>query len=117
MKNLPFILSFSAVIGLVLLIVSAALGVSVPFARIATDVVELSVVVGVIGFFVADYGAPRSSDYSSVRVAEPRRVVAPAAVSQRRLPVPVELPTDEEITVNLMATLEMRNDPVTVSLM
>jgi len=117
MKNLPFILSFSAVIGLVLLIVSAALGVPVPFARIASDVVALSVVAGVLGFFLADYGAPRSSDYAPVRVDEATRVVAPAALDERLIPVPIELPADDVITVNLMETLKMRNDPMTISLM
>src|ERR1035441_9227933 len=58
MKKLPSILSFSAVIGLVLLLVSAALGVSVPFARIASGIVEFSVVAGMLGFFLADYAAP-----------------------------------------------------------
>lgn len=116
MKNLPFILSFSAVIGLVLLVVSAALGVSVPFARIASAVVELSCVAGVFGFFLAEYAAPRSRGYDAVRAAEPRREAAPAAVSRRSVPAPVDLPFDDAITVNLMATLEMRNDPATVSL-
>jgi len=120
MKNLPLILSFSAVIGLVLLIVSAALGVPVPFARVALDIVELSVVAGVVGFFLADYARPRSRDYGPVRVAEPTREVArvaPAALDERLIPVPVELPIDEAVTVNFMETLGMRNNPATVSLM
>jgi|CZKI01.1.fsa_nt_gi hypothetical protein len=116
MKKLPSILSFSAVIGLVLLLVSAALGVSVPFARIASGIVEFSVVAGMLGFFLADYAAPRSLDYDAVRVTEPKREAAPVAVRQRRIPDPVGLPFDEAITANLMATLEMRNDPATVSL-
>jgi hypothetical protein len=116
MKNLPFILSFSAVIGLVLLIVSATLGVPVPFARIASDIVEISVVAGMLGFFLADYASPRSRDYAAVRAEEPKREAAPVAVSQRRNPDPVGLPFDEAVTVDLIATLNMRNDPATVSL-
>jgi len=119
MKNLPLILSFTAAIGLVILIVTTALGVPVPFARIASNVVEFSVVAGMLGFFLADYARPRPRYYADVRVAEPKREasrVAPAFQNMRRIPDPVGLSIDDAVTLDLIAKIELRNDPASASL-
>jgi hypothetical protein len=117
MKNLPCIIALSTIISLALLTACAVLGVSLPYAGIASDILGISCCAGVAAFFVADYTPNRSRPYIDLGVAEPKREVALAPVRQRYVPRPIELPVDDEITVNLMATLGLRREPATVSLM
>ena len=113
MKNLPCLLTFSAVLGLLLLAAAATLGISLPFDRIAPAIVAVSCAAGVLGFLMVDYAPGRTRPTVAVRVAEPRRVVAPAP-SLRRIPSPVSY--DDGITVNIMSTLGVRTVASTVSL-
>jgi hypothetical protein len=115
MKNLPCILSFSAIFSLLALTVLSALGVSMPFDRIASDVLGISCGVSVLGFLLADYGPRGMPDYRAAPALAPKRVVAPAA--SRRVGHSFYPGYDDAITVNLMSSLELRNDPSTVSLM
>lgn len=116
MKNLSCILSFSAVIGLVLVAACAALGVSLPFGSVILGIAGYSCAVGLFAFVLADYAPRRGYVPLALRAEEPQPEPAPAVESEQDNPVPSDLPYGDPITVNLMATLEMRNDPDTVSL-
>jgi hypothetical protein len=116
MKNLPCLLTFSAVLGLILLAAAAVLGVSLPFDRIAPAIVGFSCVAGVVGFLMVDYAPSRSGPTVAARVAQPKRVLAPSAVSQRRISSPAALSYDDTITLNLTGTVGMRTVSGTVSL-
>jgi hypothetical protein len=117
MKNLPCIIALSTIISLALLTACAVLGVSLPYALIASDIIAISCCAGVIAFFVAEYTPNRSRPYIELGVAEQKREFAPVTLSQRCVPRPVGLLVDDGITVNLMATLGLRREPATVSLM
>jgi hypothetical protein len=117
MKNLSCILSFSAVIGLVLVAACAALGVSLPFGSVILGVAGYSCAVGLFAFVLADYAPRRGYVPLALRAEEPQLEAAPSAESEQDDHVPSDLPYAEPITVNLIATLEMRNDPATVSLL
>jgi|CZKI01.1.fsa_nt_gi hypothetical protein len=116
MKNLSLVLSFSAVIGLVFVAACAALGVSLPFGSVILGIVGYSCAVGLFAFVLVDYAPQRGYVPLALRAEEPHHEVAPAAESEQDGFVPDDLPYGDPITVNLMATLEMRNDPATVSL-
>lgn len=116
MKNLFCILSFSAILALLLLAVPAAAGISLPFESIASDVLGISCGVGVLGFFLADYGPRKTPDYRAVRAPEPRRNAVPAPSAWRSIPLPNAVSFDGMSTVNLVVPMEMRDDPATASL-
>ncbi|HMD61952.1 MAG TPA: hypothetical protein VKG78_10995 [Opitutaceae bacterium] len=115
MKNLSCLLSFSAIIGLVFVAACAALGVCLPFGSVILDIAGYSCGAGLFAFLLVDYAPRRGYVPLALRAEGPQPEVAPAAVSERYEPIPAGLPYDEA-TVNLFATLEMRNDPATVSL-
>ena len=70
MKNLPCIIALSTIISLALLTACAVLGVSLPYALIASDIIAISCCAGVIAFFVAEYTPNRSRPYIELGVAE-----------------------------------------------
>lgn len=116
MKNMPIILAFSAILSLLALTALSAIGVSMPFDRIASDVLGISCGVSVLGFLLADYGPRGMPDYRAAPVLAPKRVAAPTPVS-RRASHSVYPGYDDSIAAGLMSSLEISNDPSTVSLM
>jgi|SRR5271165_5651371 len=115
MKYLTSILSFSAIIGLMFVTGCAAFGVCMPFGSVVLAIAGYSCVAGLFAFLVGDYAPRQGYVPLALRAEEPQAKPAPAAASERYEPIPADLPYDE-VTVNLIATLEMRNDPATVSL-
>jgi len=117
MKNLPYIVSLATIICLVVLAALAALGLSLPYVSIASDIVGFSCGAGVFSFFLADYGAGRPNHYVDLRAAEPKREVALAAQASRgRARRRVELPFETAITLELMSEVRLREDLSTLSL-
>lgn len=120
MKNLPAIASLSTVAILLLLAVAASLYASLSFAFVASYVVGFSCATGMVASLIWDYGprSPRPIELP-VRYAEPRRAreVSEAASAEPCVNFPAARPRDEAITDDLMATIGLRNDPATLSLM
>ncbi len=116
MKHLPSILSFSAFLGLLLLAIAATLGVSLPFDRIAPAIVGFSSGAGVLGFLMVEYAPSRSRPSVAARVVEPKPEFAPAVVREWRKPSALELRFGDDVTVNLMGTLDVRTGSATLSL-
>jgi hypothetical protein len=117
MKNLPYIVSLATIICLVILAALAALGVSLPYVSIASDVIGFSCGAGVLSFFLADYAAGRPNHYVDLRSAEPKSEVALVApTGQKRARRRVELPLDPATTLNLIREIRLRDEPSTLSL-
>lgn len=115
MKNIPCLLAFSAVLSLILLAAAAALGVPLPFDRVAPVVVGFSCAAGVLGFVMVDYAPGRMRPTVASRIAQPKAVSVPAPASLRRHPSPAGSKLADEITVNLMGTFGARTVSATVS--
>jgi hypothetical protein len=119
MKNIPYVIAFSAFIGLVLLAVFAAMGISLPFAYIASDIVGFSCAAGVLSFLIMDYAPRGGYQPVDIRVVEPKLEIVradPPAADTCGVPVPIEVPFYDEVTLNLMSTFGASNDPATVSM-
>jgi hypothetical protein len=120
MKNLPAIISIATVAVLLLLAVAASVIDSLPFALIASYVVGFACSLSLLALFVADY-APRSPRLIALvsSEAEEKRAhgaAARAAATEHLLDHQADAPYSDPITVNFMATMGLRNDPATVSL-
>jgi uncharacterized membrane protein len=115
MKNLPCIISLLTIVSLALLAACAAISISLPYATIASGIVGISCSAGVFAFLVADYVPNRTRPPIALGVAEPEREVEPASVRQRPVSRLIDLSLDEELTVNLIATLGLRRESATVS--
>jgi hypothetical protein len=117
MKNLPYIVLLAPILCLVILAALAALGVSLPYISIASDIVGFSCGAGVISFFLADYAAGRPNHYVDLRSAEPKSEVALVAPTrQKRARRRVELPFEPAMTLNLMREIRLRDEPSNLSL-
>jgi hypothetical protein len=119
MKNLPAITSIATLAVLLLLAVAASVIDSIPFAIIASYVVGFGCSIGFLAVFLADYD-PRSPRPVAVVTteAEARRKLeaAMAAAAQHELDGQMDTPFGEPVTVNLLSTMGLRNDPATLSL-
>lgn len=113
MKTFPLIISVAAIAGLVFLAAAATLGVSFPFAFVASHLVGYSCAAGVLTFFLKDY-APRTPrfDAEAFRAAEAKRESETAVATG-----PDQRPCPDSIAEEALATLGFCNDPATVSLM
>lgn len=117
MKNLPYIVSLATIICLVVLAALAALGLSLPYIAIASDVVGFSCGAGVFSFFLADYAAGRPNHYVDLRAAEPKREVALATPASRRCARrKAELPFEAAMALKLMSEVRLSDDLSTLSL-
>jgi hypothetical protein len=117
MKNLPCIVTLATLVSLAFLAVAAVFGVPLPYASIASDIIGVSCCAGVLAFFAMDYSTDRSRNRVAMPALESKREVIPAAVGRARDLVPIPVPVDTDITLNLMATLGSWSEPATVSLM
>jgi hypothetical protein len=116
MKNLPAIISIATVAVLLLLAVAASVIDSLPFALIASYVVGFACSLSLLALFVADY-APRSPRLIALVSSEAEEKRArEAAATERLLDRQADAPYSDPITVNFMATMGLRSDPATVSL-
>lgn len=120
MKNVPCIIFLSAIASLLLLAVACSLGAPIQYWFVAARITAVSGAAGMLAIFLADY-APRRSYHvgRALRIAESAPAIVPAvhAVARRgRLVRSSERPFDITVIEGAMATLGLRNDPVTVSL-
>ena len=120
MKNLPCIIFLSAIASLLLLAVACSLGAPIQYWFVASRIAAVSGSAGVLAIFLADYAPRRSYRVAgAVRTAESAPAIVPAAravASRGRLVRSSERPFDITVVEGAMATLGLRNDPVTVSL-
>ena len=121
MKNLPAIVVLSTVAILLLLAVAASLVPSLSFASIASYILGFSCAAGTLAFLVADYG-PGSPRPIAVPARNPeaegvRESTVKAGPYGRRVTRAVKESQDEAATEDLMASIRMRNDPATLSLL
>ena len=121
MKNLPCVIIFSTFATLVLVTVVSFLGVSFPFAGVAPNIAGFSCAAGVFALFVANCASRRSrSVAAAVRATESRRENKPAmpAAARRNSVAPwIEMRSDGSVADGGLATLGLRKDPATNSLM
>jgi len=116
MKNLPCHVFLAALASLALAVLASSLGLSFPFFKVAAIIIGFSGAAGVLALFLADYGARPSRDDAPVSAPETMRAsapVAPAAVKLRR----VFRPGRQTGAGDPLATLGLRNDPATLSLL
>jgi len=106
MKSLPAIISIATVAALMLLAVAASFIDSLPFALIASYIVGFACSVGFLALFIADYG-PRS--------ARPIELVIRETEAKRQVETSVVQPFEDPITLNVLSTMGIRNDPATIS--
>lgn len=121
MKSLPAIVVLLTVAILLLLAVATSLVPSLSFASIASYLLGFSCAAVTIAFLVADYGpgSPRPIAVP-VRDAEAKGVHEPTAEAGaygRCFTRAVKLSQNEAATEDLMASIRMRNDPATLSLL
>lgn len=115
MKNLPCIIFLSAIASLLLLAVACSLGAPIQYWYVAARILAVSGAAGMLAIFLADYAPRPSYHVGALQTAEP----APAArvvASRSRVGRSSERPFDITVVEGAMATLGLRNDPVTVSL-
>lgn len=112
MKNLPCIIFLSAIASLLFLAVACSLGAPVQYWFVAARILAASGAAGMLAIFLADYAPRPSYQVGAARTAKP------APVASRSRPVcSGERPYDITVVEGAMATLGLRNDPVTVSLL
>jgi hypothetical protein len=117
MKSLPAVVTLTTVAILLLLAVASSFFPDLPFTPIASCVVGVSCAVGVVASFVADYG-PGSTRPIAIRVRETQLQDEPALAARRRSLGRQIDPRPDIVAVNdLMATIGMRNDPATLSML
>ncbi len=114
MKHAPSILAFSAIIGLLLLAVFETLGIPLPFATTASDIVGFSGSAGLLSFLAMDYLPARGRKPIDLRATASKPEVAKAAAGKRDVPVRVR--ERSYAASELMPTMGLSNDPATVSL-
>lgn len=112
MKSLPCIIFLSAIASLLLLAVACSLGVPIQYWHVAARILAVSGAAGMLAIFLADYAPRPSYHVGALRTAEPARTVA----SRSRVVRSSERPFDITVVEGAMATLGLRNDPVTDSL-
>jgi hypothetical protein len=106
MKSLPAIISLATAAALLLLAVAASFIDSLPFALIASYIVGFACSIGFLALFIADYN-PRS--------ARPIELVIRETEAKRQVERPVAPSFVDPITLNVLSTLGLRNDPATLS--
>jgi hypothetical protein len=106
MKSLPAIISLATAAALLLLAVAASFIDSLPFALIASYIVGFACSVGFLALFIADYG-PRS--------ARPIELVIRETEAKRHIERPVAQLFEDPITLNVLSTVGLQNDPATLS--
>jgi hypothetical protein len=105
MKSLPAIISLATAAALLLLAVAASLIDSLPFALIASYIVGFACSIGFLALFISDY-APRARPIELV-VRETE-----AAREAKNQAVPAFA---DHITLNVLSTAGLTNDPATLS--
>lgn len=116
MKNIVPITSIATIAALLLLAVAASFIDSLPFAFIASYVVGFACSASLLAVFIADY-SPRSPRPIPIvsREVETRRELE-AAESSAPAQGRFEPSFDDQVTVNILSTVGLRNDPATLSL-
>jgi hypothetical protein len=120
MKNLPCIIFLATLASLVLLAAASFAGLSFRFLHVALTVVGFSGAAGVLALFLVDYGPRRPLDRPAVSIPETKRETAPAAAAgfdQRRVVLRTKRPSAGSLAGGAFATLGLRNDPATLSLL
>ena len=117
MKNLPCIIFLSAIASLLLLAVASALGVSIAYWSVAAHIGAFSGAAGVLAIFLTDY-APRRGYNAGPALpnAEAATALGVTRTVRSRLAPANERPLDVTVIEGAMATLGLRNDPATVSI-
>jgi hypothetical protein len=110
MKNLVPITSIATIAALLLLAVAASFIDSLPFALIASYVVGFACSASLLAVFIADY-SPRSP-----RPIPIARRELEAAESARWAQGRFDPSFDDQVTVNILSTVGLRDDPATLSL-
>lgn len=106
MKNLPAFISLTALAALVLLAVVSFVVDSVPFALPATCIVSAACSLGLVGLFIGDYSNRAPQLYLSPEKV--RQTHFEPARREAREVAPV-------VPLDVLSTLGIRNDPVTLS--
>ena len=114
MKTLSCIISVAALAGLVLLAAASVLGLSFPFALVASQVVGFSSAAGVFAFFLRDY-APRGRRYDAVKVRKPAAHRQETFAPGRRGARSGAGEYYHSVAEGALLTLGLRNDPATLS--
>ena len=117
MKNLVPVISIATIAALLLLSVAASFIDSLPFAFIASYVVGFACSASLLAVFIADY-SPRSPRPIAIvtREVEARRELEAAQSAQGRFDAQFEPSFNDPLTVNILTTVGLRNDPATLSL-
>ena len=115
MKNLPCYITLATIISLVLLTIVASLGVPLQFFDIASHIIGYATAAGVAAVYLTD-GAPRTSHHTADAV-EVNTAKEPAVVRPARRAAWDNRPAVDSLSDGALATLNLVNDPATVSIM
>ncbi|HVT74408.1 MAG TPA: hypothetical protein VHD61_14835 [Lacunisphaera sp.] len=115
MKNLPCYLVLATFASLVLLVAVASCGVRLPVFDIASHIIGYAAAATVLAVAITDK-APRPLD-ATTDAAAVKTTAEPASARPRRAARWDERPAIESLAEDALATLNMHNDPATVSIM